>query len=374
MATRMSLWRLNDDGTATAIDDKPLATEEQIEAAIASDPTLLGIDVLIIGRQTQTPSGPLDLLALDSEGQPVVIENKRDKTPREVLAQTIDYAAWVAKLDFGEVDDIYAKYQASSGDAGSDLAAAFEEHFDEELGSIGDVPRMIVVAAHLDDSTERMIEFLNDSFDVPVNAVLFQPFEGGLLGRTWLRPDVLGARSAGKRSAASAARRERARLFWEAWLPTGREVLDDITLPANAPRAAWIGRGITFGIPAKIVLQVRSSVAYAEIQLDGSSPKLNDLFLSALERQRTEIETAYGTELDWRGLADHAMRKMRTKVVAPQVDIGDIAEPHDEGLHEFAQSARRLVDAVKPHLRGAFDMASAQGNGQTIHVDGGSSA
>ena len=364
MATRMSLWRLNDDGSAAAIAEKALDTEEQIESAVESAPELLGIDVLIIGRQTQTPSGPLDLLALDGDARLVVIENKRSKTPREVLAQTIDYAAWVAGLTFDKVEAIYAKHRASRGDEESDLPAAFEDRFGEELDSISDVPRMIVVAAHLDDSTERMIDFLNDSFDVPVNAVLFQPFEGGLLGRTWLRPDVVGARSSGKRSAASAARREQARRFWEAWLPTGRKVLGDITLPANAPSFSWIGRRITRGIPAKIELSVRSSFAYAEVQFDDDDPQFNDSLLSALERRRPEIESAYGTELDWRGLASNAQQTKRTKIVAPQVGIGDIAQPQDDGLQEFARSARRLVDAVKPHLHEAFEAASAPGNAQ----------
>lgn len=372
MATRMSLWRLNHDGSAAAIAEKALDTEEQIESAVESAPELLGIDVLIIGRQAQTPSGPLDLLALDGDARLVVIENKRNKTPREVLAQTIDYAAWVASLTFDEVEMIYAKHRASRGDEASDLAAAFEERFGEELESIRDVPRMVVVAAHLDDSTERMIAFLNDAFDVPVNAVLFQPFEGGLLGRTWLRPDVVGARSSGKRASASAARREQARRFWEAWLPTGRKVLSDITLPANAPSYPWIGRRIIRGIPAKIELSVRSSFAYAEVQFDDDDSQFNDLLLSALERRRSEIETAYGTGLDWRGLAGNAQQTKRTKIVTPQVGIGDIAEPQDEELQEFAQSARRLVDAVKPYLQEAFDVASGPSNVQFGSKDSGS--
>ena len=136
MATRMSLWRLNDDGSAAAIAEKALDTEEQIESAVESAPELLGIDVLIIGRQTQTPSGPLDLLALDGDARLVVIENKRNKTPREVLAQTIDYAAWVAGLTFDKVEAIYAKHRASRGDEESDLPAAFEDRFGEELDSI----------------------------------------------------------------------------------------------------------------------------------------------------------------------------------------------------------------------------------------------
>lgn len=357
MATRMSLWRLNNDGSAAAIDEETLATEEQIESAIESDPRLLGIDVLIIGRQTQTPSGPLDLLALDSEARLVVIENKRDRTPREVLAQAIDYAAWVAKLDFGEVEGIYAKYRASQRDEGPDLASAFEEHFEEELDSIGDVPRMIVVAAHLDDSTERMIDFLNDSFDVPVNAVLFQPFEGGLLGRTWLRPDVVGARSAGKRSAANAERKEQSRQFWDAWLPVARDVLTDIELPDRGPKAWWISRmSLTPEVPADLHMWVKASSAYAGVQLVDADDLFNDSLLTALKRRQSEIEGAYGEKLEWHGLTDSSNRK--GLLIAPDVDIGRRSEPHDDGLQALADSARRLVDAVKPYLHEAFDAAS----------------
>ena len=364
MATRMSLWRLNDDGSATPVDEQRLATEKQIESAIESAPELLGIDLLIIGRQTPTPSGPLDLLALDGDARLVVIENKRDKTPREVLAQTIDYAAWVTSLTFDKVEVIYAQHRASPEDDAPDLAAAFEDRFDEKLDSIGDVPRMVVVAAHLDDSTERMIAFLNDAFDVPVNAVLFQPFEGGLLGRTWLRPDVAGAGGSGKRSSARAARREQARRFWTAWLPIGHRVLADIRLPAAAPSSSWFGRRVTPGIPATIAFWVRSSIAYTEIQFDDDDPKFNVSLLSALELRRHEIEKACGAELDWRGLDSNAQQTKRTKVVAPQIDIGDRAEPHDEGLQALARSARQLVDAVKPHLREAVEAASSQDNAQ----------
>lgn len=53
--------------------------------------------MIIIGRQTQTPLGTLDLLAIDGDGRLVVVEDKRNRTPREVLAQTIDYATWTTQ-------------------------------------------------------------------------------------------------------------------------------------------------------------------------------------------------------------------------------------------------------------------------------------
>lgn len=54
MATRMSLRTMNPDGSASAVAEEKLATEEQIESAVESAPELLGIDVLIVGRQTQS--------------------------------------------------------------------------------------------------------------------------------------------------------------------------------------------------------------------------------------------------------------------------------------------------------------------------------
>jgi RecB family endonuclease NucS len=51
---------------------------------------------LIIGEQVQTKSGYLDFLGIDKNGNTVIIELKRDKLPREVIAQTIDYASDVA--------------------------------------------------------------------------------------------------------------------------------------------------------------------------------------------------------------------------------------------------------------------------------------
>ncbi len=358
MATRMSLWRLSPDGSATSVSEETLASEDQIESAVESAPELLGMDVLIIGRQTQTASGPLDLLAIDGDGRLVVVENKRSRTPREVLAQAIDYAAWVGALSFDDVESIYVRYQNKRGIESPDLAEDFEKHFGEQLEAIADVPRMVIVAAQLDDSTERMIDFLAESFGVPVNAVLFQPFAGGLLGRTWLRPDVDSSRSSGKRSSANAATREQARQFWDSWLPIGREVLHDITLPQAGSRAVYIKRRITNGVPAMIQVWVTTSDAYAEVQFDDDDPTLNAKLLVALSKHRMEIETAFGEELDWRGQDSSDLMTKRTKVVAPKVAIGDRLAPSKEGMEGLAYSARRLIDAVKPFLAEALDVAN----------------
>lgn len=249
MPTRMALWQLDGEGSATPVVEERLKAEVLIESAVESAPELLGVDVLIVGRQVSTPSGPLDLLGLDGEGHLVVIENKRDRTPRDVLAQTLDHAAYVSMLAFDDVVSIYEAYCARSGSTETDLAEVFEERFGEPLDTIVYPPRMIVVASRMDDSTERMIAFLADGFGVPVNAALFQPFAGGLIGRTWLRVEELPRLAA--RSSSNTESRDQAKPFWDAWLPIGKIALPNIKLPANGPRSVLIKRRVVAGLPRR---------------------------------------------------------------------------------------------------------------------------
>src|SRR4026208_1717800 len=55
--------------------------------------------LLLIGRQVTTNlSSFIDLLAIDRQGDLVVVELKRNRTPRETLAQALEYASFVEKL------------------------------------------------------------------------------------------------------------------------------------------------------------------------------------------------------------------------------------------------------------------------------------
>lgn len=352
----MALWQLTHNGKASPVPEEPLVTEALIESAVESSPELLGIDVLIIGRQVKTPSGPLDLLGIDDGGQLVLIENKRDRTPREVLAQSIDYAAFLATLTFDEVLNVYQSYMAKSGDGDADLVEAYEDHFGEPLETLTATPRMIIVASRLDDSTERMIDFLVEHFNVPVNAALFQPFAGGFLGRTWLRPEE--STRLASRSATRTKSREESKLFWDQWLPIGHTALPDIRLPKNGPRSVLIKRRIIPGIPAALTVWVSASEAYAEVQFDDDDPSMNDALLKALQQSQNEVEEAFGEQLDWRSQEEGGLMTKRTKVVTHKVSIGDRTDPTPEGLKGLAEVAKRLVAAVKPHLAESYDRAT----------------
>lgn len=165
-----------------------LDSERRLEDWIAADLSLLGEDLLLIDRQTRTIGGPLDILAMDADGQLVIAELKRDKTPREVVAQMLDYASWVRERSPRDIDLLMQKR------TGKSLVEAFREKFEFDLpDGACKKHRMIVVAAQLDDSSERIIRYLQDEHEIDINAVFFSVYKVAgqeMLVRAWLTDPV----------------------------------------------------------------------------------------------------------------------------------------------------------------------------------------
>jgi hypothetical protein len=94
-------------------DFKEKNFEKDLESWLENNPDYILEDekVLIIGRQVTTNLGSvIDLLGIDREGNVVVIELKRDQTPRETLAQILEYASFVEDLSYAQLEEISKEY------------------------------------------------------------------------------------------------------------------------------------------------------------------------------------------------------------------------------------------------------------------------
>lgn len=184
MPVKHAIWTA--DRAPQPLAGTRLPSESLLEDMILSRPDILSGEWMMIGRQEPTGfGGRIDLLAIAPDASLVLIELKRDRTPREVVAQALDYAAWVDQLTPDRVAQIYQRYSK-----GGDLAQAFKARFGEELDeeSLNQAHQIILVAAELDDSTERIINYLN-ARDIAINVIFFQVFQHGaqqLLSRAWL--------------------------------------------------------------------------------------------------------------------------------------------------------------------------------------------
>jgi len=181
---RHAIWRVG--AAPEPLQPAVLTSEAQLEDMIVAAPSILHDNWMLIGRQVDTGfGGKLDLLAIAPDGALVLIELKRDRTPRDVIAQAIDYATFVADLQADEIAAIYTKFK-SNGDLGADFQARFGQKLDE--ATLNATHQIVVVAASIDASTTRIVRYLNDR-DIAINVLYFQVFANGadrLLSRAWL--------------------------------------------------------------------------------------------------------------------------------------------------------------------------------------------
>ena len=184
MPIKHAIWNIS--SKPIPLPTSSLLNEQQLENIILAAPEILSSEWMLIGRQEQTDQGGrIDLLAIAPDASLVLIELKRNRTPREIVAQALDYASWVEYLTTDKIAQIYQRFSG-----GGNLDDAFRKHFGAELDeeTLNESHQIILVAAELDDSTERIINYLS-ARDIAINVLFFQVFKHGsdqLLSRAWL--------------------------------------------------------------------------------------------------------------------------------------------------------------------------------------------
>lgn len=203
MATEIRVWQLVDGTLQSAIDSMTQAGRREVEDLqqwIRSHPTILGDDLVIIGEQVPTRNGFIDFLAIDRSGNLLVVELKRDRLPREVLAQAIDYASDIAGWDADKVSEVCLKFTDQT--VQDKLNESFLQVDLEDL-VINKVQRILLVGFRIEEPLERMIEWLSSTYGVSINAVVltYIKTKGGdeLIARTMIIPEEIDRERAGKR-------------------------------------------------------------------------------------------------------------------------------------------------------------------------------
>lgn len=184
MPIEVGIWRLGE--RPEKVNMSAIDSELMLEDALVKDLSILSPQLMLIARQVPTSYGKfIDMLAMDASGDLSIIELKRNRTPREVVAQLLDYASWVQSLSYEEIAAVY-----SDSNPGKKIEEGFDDAFGASLPEqINQNHQLIVVASELDSSTERIINYLSDNYGVPINAVFFRFFRDGdrnYLARTWL--------------------------------------------------------------------------------------------------------------------------------------------------------------------------------------------
>ena len=178
----MRVFGINQDGsfkefvkTAFDLDHEEAVLEEWLEAN--PDGFLDDDKVLIIGRQVTTNLGGfVDLLGLDKEGNVVVIELKRDRTPRDTLAQALEYASFAEQLDAEHLEAILQRY---TSDEGASLTEHHRRYFELDPDSavaFNKEQRIVIVGQRITPEVRQTARYLGGK-GLQVTCVEFTFFE-----------------------------------------------------------------------------------------------------------------------------------------------------------------------------------------------------
>ena len=194
MPIEVGVWRF--DNGLERLPFREMDQESALQQVIADDISVVDSRLMVIGRElTSKYGGRLDILAIDSDGNLVVVELKRNRTPRDVVAQILDYGSWVRQLTTEEIAESYIEYQKHflKADSPRSIDDALTEQFGRVPDSLNSAHRLIIVAGSLDPSTERIVTYLMEQYAVEINVAFLRMFEDcgrQYLTRAWLREPV----------------------------------------------------------------------------------------------------------------------------------------------------------------------------------------
>jgi len=159
--------------------------EREFENLLERDAGLLldNEQLLIIGRQvsshekSEKESLKCDLLALDRYANCVIIELKREKATRTVIAQALEYAAFVSKLKYSELDKIAHETSRQRGEHYNSLLALHNTFLNIKPGSLrqssfNQKQRIIIISEGADKRLLEVAEYLR-SYGVDITYISY---------------------------------------------------------------------------------------------------------------------------------------------------------------------------------------------------------
>ncbi len=181
----MAIYSFNNNSLqkvkTTTFNSEGILERQHLQAAIKQKIEVIAPNCIVISEEFSEWSGSqrrIDLLAIDKEGNLVVIELKRTETGEHMELQALRYAAMVSTLTFSRATEIYQKYLISSGSeesAENNLIEflGWEEPQEDDFGL--DV-RIILVSANFSKGLTTSVMWLNER-NLDIRCVRLIPYK-----------------------------------------------------------------------------------------------------------------------------------------------------------------------------------------------------
>ncbi len=304
---------------AKTFSDLGFKERENLQEWIANNPDALGEEILIIQKEFDgfnDTNERLDLLALDKQGNIIVIENKLDDSGRDVTWQVLKYASYCSTLKKDQIKKIYQGFldkQGKNENADENLKEFFGVDDLAELSlNSGQTQRIIMIAGNFrKEVTSTVLWLLN--YKLRIQCFKATPYQLGdqlflsieqIIPMKGAEDYVISmADKAQEDISTQDELKSRHLLRLEFW----KELLKEMNKQPNSfqncspSKDNWIsaGSGIS-GVTFNFVIS--NYYARTEVYISRNSKEQNKFIFDELLSKKSEIEKTFGENLQWERL------------------------------------------------------------------------
>lgn len=299
---------------------------KHLQEWLAHEPSALGEELLIIQKEFDgfdDTRERLDLLALDKDGNLVIIENKLDDSGRDVVWQALKYASYCASLTKLQIVEIFQQYinryeKQSSGEDVVDASTQICEFLDapdldEVKINLGNSQRIMMVAANFrKEVTSTALWLLGQGINIQCFKVTPHSLgEQHLINIDQIIPTPeakelmigISAKEAEEKSTEVVLKNRHnvRRQYWEQALEVFHYSSCTLYNNISASKDHWLsaGSGVR-ACPYSLIFNQKE--LRVELWLSKADAEKNIFLFEYLKSQKDSIHKAFGAELDWQDL------------------------------------------------------------------------
>ncbi len=338
---------------------------EHLQEWMADNPNALGEELLIIQKEFagfHDTKERLDLLALDKQGNLVIIENKLDDSGRDVTWQVLKYASYCSSLTKENIKNIYQDYlsKINTSELAEEKIADFLDgkEFEEISLNQGSTQRIMMVAGSFRKEVTSTVLWLMN-FNIRIQCFKVTPFsfeDQLLLNIEQILPvrdtedfTISMASKAREEIATQDTLKERHHIrldFWKAYLLESNKH-NSLFINISPSKDNWIGIGIGLS-GVNINLSVTKTHCRAEVYFNRGNQAENKELFDYLKNMKSDIELAFGESLIWERMDE----KVSCRIKAQLEEVNVFEKEYWPQMIEFLiDASERMQRAFKNPLK-----------------------
>lgn len=339
---------------------------EHLQEWIAKNPSILWEEFLIIQKEFDgfgDTRERLDLLALDKEGNLVIIENKLDDTWRDVVRQSLKYASYCSTLKKWDIINIFQSYlekNCKGKSAQWELEVFYDwQEFDEIEFNSMQSQRIILVAANFrKEVTSTALRLMNYWIRVQCfKTTIYVQWDSHFLTMDQIIPipdaeeyTIKIAEKQQEQVQIQKSQSERHKIrkqFWEKLLPLSNK-LNSLFSNINPTNDHWLSAwSWVSGVPYSYTI-TRNHCWVELYPWNKSTAEANMKVFEYLYNYKDEIEKVFWHSLHW----DRLEWKKATRI-SYQLNWVNIFNQDDweTMLNFLPKEMNNLYNAIDPYLK-----------------------